>query len=47
MVNERKEVIGMNCLKIEDGKVMVKVDRMKQRWKDYMEQLLNIENNWS
>ena len=47
MMNERKEVIGVNCLKNEDGEVVVESEGVKQRWKDYMERLLNIENDWN
>ena len=36
MINERKIVIGVNCLKNENGKVVVEPDVMKPRWKDYM-----------
>ena len=47
MTNERKDVIGVNCLENEDGKELVDPDGVKQRWKDYMEWFLTIENDWN
>ena len=37
----------MNCLKNEYGKVVVEPDEVKQRWKDYLKRLVNIENDWN
>ena len=35
----------MNCLKDESGKTVVKPEMIKKRWREYMEQLLNVEND--
>ena len=39
-------MVGMNCLKDESGKIIVKQEMIKKRWREYMEQLLNVENDW-
>ena len=36
----------MKCLKNESGEVLVEADAVKERWREYMERLLNIENDW-
>ena len=36
----------MKCLKNESSKVLLEADAVKERWKRYMERLLNIENDW-
>ena len=46
MAKERRDVIGVNCLKKENGKVIVKPNEVKERWRLYMEKLLNTENSW-
>ena len=46
MAGERKDIVDMKCLKNESGEVLVEVDAVKERWREYMERLLNIENDW-
>ena len=45
MAGERKDIVDMKCLKNESGEVLVEADAVKKRWREYMERLLNIENN--
>ena len=40
------ELVGVNCLKDESGNIVVKLEMIKKRWREYMEQLLNVENDW-
>ena len=35
------------CLKDESGAVKVRVDDRKKIWKEHMEKLMNVENEWS
>ena len=44
MAKERQDVDGVNCLKDENGNILVHTVMMKKRWREYMEQLLNVEN---
>ena len=46
MAKERRDVVGVSCLKDASGCVVVEPEKIKERWKDYMEQLLNVENDW-
>ena len=46
MTGERKDIVDTKCLKNESGEVLVEADAVKERWREYMERLLNIENNW-
>mgnify|MGYP007071599789 CR=1 FL=1 len=46
MAKERQDVVGVNCVKDESGNIVVEPEMMKKRWKEYMEQLLNVENEW-
>ena len=46
MAGERKDIVDMKCLKNENGEVLVEADAVKERWREYMERLLNIENDW-
>ena len=39
-------MVRVNCLKDESGKIIVKQEMIKKRWKEYMEQLINVENDW-
>ena len=45
-VREKKDV-WISCLKDESGVVKVSVDDRKKIWKKYMENLMNVENEWS
>ena len=40
------DIVDMKCLRNESGEVLVEADAVKERWREYMERLLNIENDW-
>jgi len=44
MVKERQDITGSNCLKGVSGKVTVDEKGIKDSWKEYMEKLMNEEN---
>ena len=46
-VAEKKDVVGVGCLKNESGAVKVSVDDQKKICKKHMEKLMNVENEWS
>ena len=46
-VGEKKDVVGVSCLKDESGAVKVSVDAQNKIWKEHMEKLMNVENEWS
>jgi len=52
MVKERQDICGMtsltglNCIKGASGKVIVDGKGIKDSWKEYMEKLMNEENEW-
>ena len=46
MVKERQDITGSNCLKGVSGKVIVDEKGIKDTWKEYMEKLMNEENEW-
>ena len=46
MAREKRDVVGVNCLKDEKGAAVVEPEKVKERWKGYMEGLLNVENDW-
>ena len=46
-VGEKKDVVGVSCLKDESGAVKVSMDDGKKIWKEHMEKLMNVENEWS
>ena len=43
-VGEKKDVVGVSCLKDEIGVVKVSVDYRMKIWKEHMEKLRNVEN---
>ena len=45
-VGEKKDVVGVSCLKDESGAVKVSVDDRKKIWKEHIEKLMNVENEW-
>ena len=47
MRDERRDVLSINCLRSGNGKVLMEPERVKNRWKEYMERLLNVENEWN
>jgi len=38
--------MGSNCLKVVSGRVIVDEKGIKDSWKEYMEKLMNEENEW-
>jgi len=46
MVKERQDITGSNCPKGVSGKVIVDEKGIKDSWKEYMEKLMNEENEW-
>ena len=46
MVKERQDITGLNCTKGASGKVIVDDKGIKDSWKEYMEKLINEENEW-
>jgi len=46
MVKERQDITGSNCLKGASGKVIVDEIGIKGAWKEYVEKLMNEENEW-
>ena len=46
MVKERQDITGLNCIKGALGKVIVDDKGIKDSWKEYMEKLMNEENEW-
>jgi len=46
MVKERQDITGLNCTKGASGKVIVDDKLIKDSWKEYMEKLMNEENEW-
>ena len=46
MVKERQDITGLNCIKGASGKVIVDDKGIKVCWKEYMEKLMNEENEW-
>ena len=43
---EKKYVVGVSCLKDESEAVRVSVDDRKKIWKEHMDKLMNVENEW-
>ena len=46
MVKERQDIIGLNCIKGASGKVIVDDKGIRDSWNEYMEKLMNEENEW-
>ena len=44
---EKRDVVGVSCLKDESGMVKVSVDDQKKIWKEHMEKLMHVANEWS
>jgi hypothetical protein len=47
MVKENKDVVGMCCLKDNEGNILSDEGRVRDKWKEYMEKLMNEENNFN
>jgi len=46
MVKERQDITGSSCIKGASGKVIVDDKGIKNSCKEYMEKLMNAENEW-
>ena len=46
MAKERQDVVGGNCLNDNRGRLVIDSEKIKDRWKEYMDKLLNEENVW-
>ena len=44
---ERKDITGTNCLKGDNGELLVSEEQVSDRWREYFEKLLNEENEWN
>jgi len=44
MIKERQDITGLNYIKGASGKVIVDEKGIKDSWKEYMEKLINEEN---
>ena len=47
MVKSHRDVIGSNCIKNSEGKIVVDEERIKEVWHDYYKKLLNVEFDWN
>ena len=43
---ERKDIMGLNCLKGVSDKMIVDEKGIKDMWKEYIEKVMNEENEW-
>ena len=46
MVNRNRDVVGANCLKNSDGKIVVEEDRLMEVWRAHYDVLSNEECSW-
>ena len=46
MVKSRQDIVGVDCVKDANEKVLVEHDQVKEECRKYMEKLLNEENTW-
>jgi len=46
MVKESQDITGLNCLKGVVGRVTGDEKGIKDLWKEYMEKVMNEENEW-
>ena len=44
---QKKDVVGVSCLQDESWAVKVNLDDRKKIWKEHMEKLMNVENEWN
>ena len=44
---ERKDITGTNCLKGDNGELLVSEQQVSDRWREYFEKLVNEENEWN
>jgi len=46
MAKEKQDITGVNCVKDNSGKLVVDGEGVKAVWQQYMEKLMNVENDW-
>ena len=46
IVRKNKDVVGVNCVKDKQGKLVTEEAKIKNVWKEYFEELLNEEFDW-
>ena len=46
-VGEKKDVVRVSSFKYGSGAVKIRVNDRKKIWKEYMEKLVNVENEWT
>ena len=46
MAREGTDVISVCCMKNDVGNVVSDADGMKNIWRNYIEKLINVENDW-
>ena len=44
---DRQDITGTNCLKGDNGELLVSEEQVSGRWGEYFEKLLNEENEWN
>lgn len=44
---QSRDITHIKCVKDGSGKILCKDDEIKERWKDYFENLMNEENDWN
>jgi len=44
---EKEDIIGMPCIRSKDDSLKVTSDEKMKAWKEYLEELLDQENEWS
>ena len=43
---ERRDIEGGGCMKDKNGKLVVSEKDHKKLWKEHMEKIMNVENEW-
>ena len=46
MAKEGHDVVRVNCVKSEIGNILVQPESLTKRWRKYMENLMDVENEW-
>ena len=46
MRKERRDIEGGGCMKNEGGKLVVIEKDLGKLWKEHMEKIMNVENEW-
>ena len=46
MRRDGKDINGGGCMKDKDGRLVVSEKKRGKLWKDHMEKIMNVENEW-